>query len=571
MYRLMIVDDERFTVDGLYEMLEEIEDLELDLYRAYSPEEALDWLSRTRIDIVLSDVRMPGMTGLELQKRIVAQWPRCKIIFLTGIHQLETAQHAIRTGSIDYILKTEGDEAIERSIRKAIDALDAESANEGFLLQAQRRLSEALPQLHRDWLQSVLELRAPVGTNDKLAELRIPLLGELPVIPLIGRIDWPEAADYRDRTLLLYAVQNIAAEYYASLAFFSASLDRLHFVCLLQPRGEGLCHFGDHFSGRDEREAPDLSGACFDPAPDSGSATAFSAAHWQQAAGFAHGTMESIQQTCGRLLQLDVSLICSVRPVDWGSLPGVCDSMKKQLLIGLGSGDRMLLLWKPGEESEQPTGLLPLPPLRILSSQLERLLEEGSEAEFEAAVRHYLSLPARYADYALVYYGIAGVLLSHMTQGSPDQTDAGIADIDALMNLSAHRTREAALQHLIHAAAGICERRKSAQTERTRQLIAKLQHYIRANLGGDLSLTRLSEVVFLNPAYLSVLYKQQTGGNLSEYIAEARLDKAKELLATTPCKIHEVADQVGFETAGYFNRFFKKRLHVTPQEFRARE
>ncbi|MBM7568429.1 response regulator transcription factor [Paenibacillus sacheonensis] len=543
MYRLLIVDDERFTVDGLYEMIEEIADLELDLYRAYAPEEALEWLARTKIDIVLSDVRMPGMTGLELQKRIAAQWPRCKIIFLTGIHQLETAQHAIRSGSIDYILKTEGDEAIERSIRKAVAALDAETASEGFLLQARLRMSEAMPLLHRDWLQSVLELQAPAVTDEKLAELHIPLKSGSLLIPLIGRIDWPEAAGYRDRALM-YAVQNIAAEYYAPLAFFSVSLDMHHFVCLVQPHAEE--------NGSDAAEAEGSEA-------------------WAQTQSFVQGTMESIQHTCERLLKLSVSLVCCVQPVAWTALSGVYESMKKRLIVGLGSRDRMLLLWNPGEEGEKPAEPLPMPPLRVLSSNLERLLEEGSEEEFEEAVRQYTSLPDRYADFAIVYYGIASLLLGQLTQGQSESGEEDIGAIDSLMNLTAHQSREAALQLLLRTAAGIYAKRKSLQTERTHQLISKLHQYIRAHLGGDLSLTRLSEIVYLNPAYLSVLYKQQTGGNLSEYIAEARIEKAKELLTTTSLKIHEIAEQIGFETAGYFNRFFKKRLHLTPQEFRFRE
>ncbi len=81
MHRLLIVDDEPYTVDGLYEMLEEADLPELELYRAYSAIEAIEWLNRIKIDIVLSDIRMPGMDGLRLLKEIRARWPRCKVIF----------------------------------------------------------------------------------------------------------------------------------------------------------------------------------------------------------------------------------------------------------------------------------------------------------------------------------------------------------------------------------------------------------------------------------------------------------------------------------------------------------
>lgn len=566
MMRLLIVDDERFTVDGLYEMLENVEALELDLYRAYSPEEAIERLAHTKIDILLSDIRMPGMSGLELQKRVQAQWPRCKIIFLTGINQLATAQQAIRTGSVDYILKTEGDEAIVRSIRTAIAQIAEETQSSQFLLEARERISRALPLLHRDWLEELLVGSHRTVTADKLRELRIPLNAELPIIPLLGRIDMWEDAGREDRTLLLYAIQNIAAEYYVALSFFSVSLDQHHFICLLQP--------GREASATDEQ--------------------------WRETLSFVQGTMESIQATCDQLLRLPVSFICGYAPIHWNRLPRVYERMRKRLVVGLGTNGRMLLILEAhSDDRTSPTHSGEaggrLPSLRALAAQLERLLDEDDEQAFAAAVRQAAAGPASYAEYALVYYTIAGLLLTRHAQLEPpaskDIADSRIdgresaaanatanaaaaaplsLDPDALMNLPSYPTREASVDVLLRAAAAIGAKRRSTQSEQTRQLIAKLHAHIHAHLGDDLSLYRLSEIVYLNPAYLSVLYKQQTGTNLSEYIAEARLDKAKELLDSTLLRINEIAAAVGFETAGYFTRFFKKRLQFTPQEYRSR-
>ncbi|WP_128658057.1 response regulator transcription factor [Paenibacillus sp. 598K] len=566
MLRLLIVDDERFTVDGLYEMLENVERLELDLYRAYSPEEAMERMARTKIDILLSDIRMPGMTGLELQKRVQAQWPRCKIIFLTGINQLETAQQAIRTGSVDYILKTEGDEAIVRSIREAQARIVEETQSSQFLLEARERISRALPLLHRDWLEETLTGSSRPVSADQLRELRIPLDAELPVILLLGRIDRWEDTGRGDRTLLLYAVQNIVSEYYASLSCFTASLDQHYFVCLLQPRPEA--------GETDER--------------------------WLAALAFVQGTMESIQATCERLLRLPLSLICGYAPTEWHRLPRIYERMRKRLVVGLGTSDRMLLLL---EEHAEDRGSLTYSgdsggrlSLRTLAAQLERLLDEDDEQAFAATVRQAAASPASYADYSLVYYTIASLLLARYAQlelssGSsqgadatssasdtdamgqptgPDGTMPASLSPDALMSLPAFPTREASVAALLQAADVIRAKRQSTQSEQTRQLVARLHSHIHAHLGDDLSLSRLSDVVYLNPAYLSVLYKQQTGTNLSEYIAEARLDKAKALLDGTLLRIHEIAAAVGFETAGYFTRFFKKRLQLTPQEYRAR-
>jgi two-component system response regulator YesN len=87
-------------------------------------------------------------------------------------------------------------------------------------------------------------------------------------------------------------------------------------------------------------------------------------------------------------------------------------------------------------------------------------------------------------------------------------------------------------------------------------------------LSEDLSLTKLGELVYLNPVYLSRLYKQTTGIGLSEYVTQVRLDKANVLLKETNMKIQDIAAAVGFESAAYFSRFFKKEMHVTPNEYR---
>ncbi len=84
MYRLLIVDDEEIITDSLYDVFCSLLPDELDVCKAYSGTEAIEWMSRTRIDIVLTDISMPGLNGLELIERIQGYWPRCKVIFFNG-------------------------------------------------------------------------------------------------------------------------------------------------------------------------------------------------------------------------------------------------------------------------------------------------------------------------------------------------------------------------------------------------------------------------------------------------------------------------------------------------------
>ncbi|MDF2669481.1 MAG: response regulator, partial [Paenibacillus sp.] len=95
-----------------------------------------------------------------------------------------------------------------------------------------------------------------------------------------------------------------------------------------------------------------------------------------------------------------------------------------------------------------------------------------------------------------------------------------------------------------------------------------VNQYILSHLHDDLSLVRLAEVVFLSPTYLSKLYKQASGIGLSNYINEARITRAMELLKDNRYKIHEIAGMVGMESPTYFTRFFKRTTNMSPQEYR---
>ena len=89
------------------------------------------------------------------------------------------------------------------------------------------------------------------------------------------------------------------------------------------------------------------------------------------------------------------------------------------------------------------------------------------------------------------------------------------------------------------------------------------KHYMNCGL----SLTVVAEAVGISPAYLSALFKRETGKNLSEYITEVRIERSKELLCCTSKLIYEVASDVGFQDYRYFSQIFKKYTGQTPRQF----
>lgn len=99
------------------------------------------------------------------------------------------------------------------------------------------------------------------------------------------------------------------------------------------------------------------------------------------------------------------------------------------------------------------------------------------------------------------------------------------------------------------------------------KLICAIQEYIDDNLGGRLQLGEVAEVFGLSPAYLSVLFKKTTESGFSEYVNTKKIDRAKEMLLSGDMKIYEVADALGFESAYYFSKVFKKVDGHSPREY----
>lgn len=100
--------------------------------------------------------------------------------------------------------------------------------------------------------------------------------------------------------------------------------------------------------------------------------------------------------------------------------------------------------------------------------------------------------------------------------------------------------------------------------------VTKIRQYIRSRLSEEITRDELAAYVYLNPAYLSRLFKKETGLSISDVIIQERLQKAKQLLEETELKITDIAEQVGYTSLGSFSNLFKRIVGATPQQYRAR-
>lgn len=533
MFRMLIVDDEPIIVDGLFTMLQDASHMELELYKAYSAEEAIKSLQKHRMDIVLTDIEMPKYNGLFLQDQIQQQWPRCKVVFLTGYAHSQYMHQSIRQGAVDYVLKTEGDEAILAAVEKAYHLLTKEFDYTELSQRAKDQMTNALPSLQKDYWMDVLKGEGTDTEKRKkrFEKLQIPLSVDQKVLLMIGRIDeWRDDIEPSDKELLQYCVQNIADEFMSPLVQSAhVFYDRERIVWLLQSK---------------------------DPSED------------MNVYRYVQEQLERIQLACRSFLKLSCSFALASTFVRWDETADTFDRLLFTLLKGFGLEKEMILNDRSVSDDER----LPFQ-CRTKLKKLQTLavqLEQGEETKFIETLDELFSGEyTMHQGYVLeIYYSLISMFISFMNRNllifeiSEEFNLAKFLQLDELKSWKEMHAEFSGLAKLCF------QKKRNEQEHRTNEIVELVQSHINQHLDGDLSLTHLSELVYLTPSYLSRLFRQNQGYSITDYITEKRLEHAKLQLTQTHEKIHRIGLSIGFESPPYFTKFIKKHTGMSPQEYR---
>ena len=232
MYRVLVVDDEEMITNSLADMLEETTQYELDVYKAYSGTEALLLLGKYQFDIVISDICMPGMSGIDLAESIRQKWPLCHVIFQTGYDEFQYAKSAIEQKVTHYILKSEGDEVLLDAIGECIEAIEQDADMRDTLSKAKEEIDLYKAMFRRNLVQTQIsgQNRPTSYAERSFKKLGITLDLNEPVMLLAGRCS-KELTDE-----LLLALNLIIQEKISyAVKIESAWMDRQTTIWVLQP------------------------------------------------------------------------------------------------------------------------------------------------------------------------------------------------------------------------------------------------------------------------------------------------------------------------------------------------
>lgn len=525
--RLLIVDDERHLVESIIASLSWVEHGITDVRPAYSGKQALEELEREPADLVITDIHMPGISGIELIGTIKSRWPRTACMLLTGHAEFEYAQEGLKHKVSHYLLKPVKDEELLTSVREAVDSIRQEREQLRALVQSQAMLRHHLPVLRANLLNNLIQGRS--WHDRKLAEelslYDIPVRVGDPISLLLIRIeDRQQRYGPSDMPAMGFAVANIVDELLGD-GYCSWSCEDLYGHLLIVVKHSGEEHEG----------------------------------HLRQL----ERLVDESRPIVSRLLHLTVSIVLS--PV--GAFPDNLVELYQRCVATIRSrigfdSDVVVRLNGDAKSTPRVVSALYAPPL------FAHLLEAGNwSAARDKLNEIFREWRTRYSGSAEhlheIEYALKAAFSYYVHKIGRFLTDYGLQQSAEIKGIGE-------LEYWASAMLDKLQEEMNAEISETRHsLVSQIQLFLQSRLSEDVSLQAIADHVFMHPTHISKVFKKETGENITDYLLRLRMEKAVFLLKDSKYKIYEVAGLLGYKNPTYFIKVFKEHFGMTPQEFRA--
>ncbi len=525
MYRVLLCDDE-IHVCQLVQYLVEWDALGLELVgTAHSGVEALEMLAAHRPHIVISDIRMPGYSGIDLMEQARERGFHCRFVLISGYREFEYAQKAIQLGVTDYVVKPIQKNELTHALRKAIAELaelSADAAESGTPDSA--RAEHDRERLLADWQGGALD---DAGlTRAQLAQrYAVDLSGAC------GALAWH---------LMCYGA-------------FSEQTQRLleGKVCAYLEEQAGAW-FREHVLLRQE------NGLLLLCASDTA----------QEMPG-----LRLMRDGCRAVLS-----ICSGWDIALGAA-FLRDEEPFHRLFARAESAAYERLFDPEHAiHKEPLTLrcdadfhavIDFDACGRLSAAMQILDSVTVRAEIESG---FSALAQSSTADAAAVFGYAGWVIGTMNHAL-SAFDIG-ADVTryldrAVLERELHYVPDALRigRRLGEAAAAQIETVREAVRSAENRPVRQVKELVAAHYMEPLSLNDVAAAVDLNPVYLSVLFKKETGTNFKDYLTGVRIETAKTLLREGESML-TAAEKVGYKDAKYFSKLFTRVVGVNPTQYK---
>ncbi|SHE90262.1 two-component system, response regulator YesN [Caldanaerobius fijiensis DSM 17918] len=528
MVKLIIVDDEEITRDSLLNLINWNE-LGITISgSAANGIEALDVYAKNGADIVLTDIRMPKMNGIELMKKLKKIDPSIIIIVLSAYDDFSYAQESLKSGAFDYILKPIEIEKLIDVVKRAVKAKNQEFMRKKREQMIQKQLKESLPLLREKFLSQLLTRPMP-NLREKIKYLNLDIQENFYFVILL------EIDDYA-KIIENYSEQDIQLTDFMVINIVDETLEN-HKHAILSS-GEGSFSIIMTAKSKDHIKSTILEHC------------------------------ERIRSNLNKFASLNITqsvgrIVSDLNDIHYSHKDALLAMEYKFYL-----GKNQIIFYDEVEPFEMEKIYYPI-------KLEEQLVMSIKKADIDSALRVLDEIWQSFTEKNLAVdiikrwciELIALITRSLVELGeNPDIFFKNTDPWSIIKKLETIDDTRAWIQNIIEAVTEyIALKRKS----KNKKIVEKALEIIEKEYANkNLTLNDIATKLYITPNYLSYLFKSETGENFTEYLTKIRIDKAKELLKNLEFKIYEIADAVGYADPHHFSRVFKRQEGITPAEYR---
>lgn len=517
MLKVLIVDNEAMIRRGLMHCID-WETLGCEVVaQACDGTDAFERIPSTHPDIIISDIRMPGMDGMQLAEKVSNAYPHIKIIILTGFPDFEYAQKAIGYNVVDFVLKPTSIEQLTSAIQKARKIIETEARQRALYRTLENQSEQNLELERRILLRDLIQ-------NHQLSR------------PFILKSTEQSGLELNQYYVLLLRIE-LSDTQTDDSSWYLGEAQKILEKCLPECRlymvtsGEKLCYAVVNVP--DERG---IIGAC------------------QEAAG--------IMRTLTRIsLSIGISRL-HAGPFEVYEAAREAESARKFADYNL----KPRIMSYEDMPQISPEALERVTQdLKLLKSAIDNQNLPGARGIFHALFQYIRQQRMPFQEIHGICVYIYNFCLGSLFRYHAESSVASLTSVDDLLEGQDIDGIEMRLLEFLESSLSSMD----TNPENLDRLVLTIKNYIDEHYADNISLELLAGVVHLSPSYLSKLFKRELGENISTYLQNVRIEKAKTLLLTTSMKSYEVAEAVGIVNPVYFSRIFKRATGIKPKDYKS--
>lgn len=525
--RILVVDDEEIIRTGISSKITRLFPGKAVVSLAQDAVDALEKLDSFKPDIIITDIRMPEMDGLQLIERAKKLNDSLKFIVVSGYQDFDYARNALRLGVDDYLLKPIENEQLKEIIQKLAELLQKYNTDKLLLDDIKQKAKKGTDFLKNKYLGDLISSANDFDKTQTLKNLELL------------NIVFPHKY-YTVLTILLTTNEELPLLRQEAAVITEELLASLGVVAAFEPISEDrkIAAILNHPHNADALKTQELSDLCT-------------------------GIIEGINHNPAVKASIGIGSSCSMVEDLYYSYVESCTAAMQRITMG----DNHVISIDRIPDCNRIDFLLPdeskMQLVHYIKDANHKLALEIIDKIFGRIKQKKLT----YSNIWLIYMDL--LLLFNKTikemGGSWDKMFKG--DVVSEAGLQQYPTLEALYDWVSECVATLCSF-DSLNKSLGRKVVDEIKEHINHYYYTEISLTDLACKYYLNPNYLSQLFKSDTNENFVDYLTKVRLEKARELLRHTDLKSYKVAEMVGYNNPRYFSEVFQKYFNITPTEFR---